>query len=401
MTHLEILLVEDDVEETSFLKQLLESFGYSVPHVVGCGKTSITMARETKPDLILMDIKSSDNGIASDECIKTQREIKQLDLPAVFLAPSTSYADEFRQKTKSTDPVSYITKPYDDFELKHVIELTVYKNDLVKEFETSENYYEAIFEHTGAATVIIEEDTTISLANSEFEKLSGYSREEIEGKKSWTEFIPEEDQEKMKEYHRLRRIDPTLAPLTYDFRFVDREGVVKNIHLDIGMIPGTQKSVGSLLDITELKQFQEALAKSEKKFRSALDNMMEGCQIIGYDWTYLYVNDAVSRQGHFNKEELLGHTMMEMYPGIEDTELFAVLRRCMGRRVSDHFDNKFIYPDGKTAWFELSIHPVSEGIFILSIDITERMKTQEEIMIKNTLLEEKIKKEQERLQRKG
>ena len=128
---------------------------------------------------------------------------------------------------------------------------------------------------------------------------------------------------------------------------------------------------------------------------------MEGCQIIGYDWTYLYVNDAVSRQGHFNKEELLGHTMMEMYPGIEDTELFAVLRRCMGERVSDHFDNKFIYPDGKTAWFELSIHPVSEGIFILSIDITERMKTQEEIMIKNTLLEEKIKKEQERLQRKG
>ena len=73
----------------------------------------------------------------------------------------------------------------------------------------------------------------------------------------------------------------------------------------------------------------------------------------------------------------------------------------MGERVSDHFDNKFIYPDGKTAWFELSIHPVSEGIFILSIDITERMKTQEEIMIKNTLLEEKIKKEQERLQRKG
>lgn len=43
---------------------------------------------------------------------------------------------------------------------------------------------------------------------------------------------------------------------------------------------------------------------------------------------------------------------------------------------------------------------MSEGIFILSIDIIERMKTQEEIMIKNTLLEEKIKKEQERLQRK-
>nr|WP_243687171.1 hypothetical protein [Methanobacterium formicicum] len=51
MTHLEILLVEDDVEETSFLKQLLESFGYSVPHVVGCGKTSITMLGKQSPIL--------------------------------------------------------------------------------------------------------------------------------------------------------------------------------------------------------------------------------------------------------------------------------------------------------------------------------------------------------------
>jgi len=57
------------------------------------------------------------------------------------------------------------------------------------EIKKSENYYKAIFEHTGAATVIIEEDTTISLANAEFERLSGYPREEIQGKRSWTEFV--------------------------------------------------------------------------------------------------------------------------------------------------------------------------------------------------------------------
>jgi PAS domain-containing protein len=47
----------------------------------------------------------------------------------------------------------------------------------------SENKYRTIFETTGTATVIIDEDMTISLANMEFERLSGYSKEEIERKK--------------------------------------------------------------------------------------------------------------------------------------------------------------------------------------------------------------------------
>ncbi|HID43126.1 MAG TPA: PAS domain S-box protein, partial [Archaeoglobaceae archaeon] len=51
-----------------------------------------------------------------------------------------------------------------------------------KKLEESEKKYRAIFENTGTAMAIIEEDTTISTVNSEFEKLSGYKKEEIEGK---------------------------------------------------------------------------------------------------------------------------------------------------------------------------------------------------------------------------
>jgi PAS domain S-box-containing protein len=123
----------------------------------------------------------------------------------------------------------------------------------------SEEKYRATFESTGTATTIVEEDTTISLVNSEFEKLSGYSKEEIEGKKSWTEFVVKDDLEKMKEYHRLRRIDEKLAPRNYEFRFIDRYGRIKNILITISMIPGTKKSVASLLDITEHKQREKEL----------------------------------------------------------------------------------------------------------------------------------------------
>jgi len=125
----------------------------------------------------------------------------------------------------------------------------------------SEARYRAVFETTGTATVIVEEDTMISLANAEFEKLSGYSREELEGKKSWTEFVVEDDLERMRTHHRLRRIDPDAAPRNYEFRFIDKWDNVRNIFLTITMIPGTEKSVASLLDITERKRAEEELKR--------------------------------------------------------------------------------------------------------------------------------------------
>ncbi|MDY9922340.1 PAS domain S-box protein [Methanobacterium sp.] len=391
MGDVKILLVGADDLATLDTKKTLKSFDYSVTYSTGIMEDIITLVHDLRPDLILMDVSEG----TDPKDIEDLKEIKKLSIPIIFL---TFHSEDVKvQKVSLTEPYRYLIKPYDVKELKYAIELEIYKNTIKNEFKETETYYKAIFEHTGTATVIIEEDTIISLANTEFENLSGYKSEEIEGKKCWTKFVDKDDLERMKEYHRLRRIDPGSAPLGYDFRFIDRRGDVKNIHLDIGMIPGTKKSVASLLDITELIKTEKALKKSEEKYRSVLDNMVEGCQVIGFNWRYLYVNDAVAKHGRFKKEELMGHTMMEMYPGIEDTDLFAVLRRCMKERSSHHFDNKFTYPDGTAGWFELRVHPVSEGIFILSIDITERVKKQEEILFKSALLEEKIKKQQEKL----
>lgn len=116
----------------------------------------------------------------------------------------------------------------------------------------------------------------------------------------------------------------------------------------------------------------------QKGKETTLDNLMEGFQLIGFDWRYLYVNDAVVKHSKYKKEELLGHTMMEKYPGIEKTPMFDLLKICMKERTSDFFENEFTYPDNSKGWFELRIQPVPEGLFILSIDISERKKAEEE-----------------------
>lgn len=132
----------------------------------------------------------------------------------------------------------------------------------------SEETYRTIFESTGTAMIILEEDTTISLANSEFVRLSSYSRGEIEGKKAWKDFIVPEDVARVMRYHVLRRKPGNEAPRNYGFRFNDRYGILKDMYVTATLLPGTRKSLISLLDITETKKAEEALKISREQLRN-------------------------------------------------------------------------------------------------------------------------------------
>ncbi|MFP4499656.1 MAG: PAS domain S-box protein [Candidatus Hydrogenedentota bacterium] len=145
--------------------------------------------------------------------------------------------------------------------------------------------------------------------------------------------------------------------------------------------------VGVQRDITQRKQAEEALRESEKRYRHVLDGMLEGCQIITPEWKYIYVNEAAARHGHKSPDELLGRTMMEVYPGIEESALCSVLGECFEERTPRRFENEFTYPDGTRGFFQLSIEPVPEGLFILSEDITERKQAEEALEHSHQLLQ--------------
>ena len=122
------------------------------------------------------------------------------------------------------------------------------------EIRRSEEQYRTIFENTGNASIIIEEDGTISLANGEFERLSGYDRDRIQGQLTCADFVKEEEREKLAEFHRQRMQKSPGVPKGYECSFVDREGNVKQVLMNMEPLPETMKCVASLLDITDRKQ---------------------------------------------------------------------------------------------------------------------------------------------------
>jgi len=128
------------------------------------------------------------------------------------------------------------------------------------ELRESEMKYRTIFENTGAATIIIEDDMTISLSNSEFAKISGFEKNEIENVKSWLDFIDEKTQRKIlngevvSDHQEFGQIPPH-----FECKLIDKDNTQKDMLCFLAAIPGSDKGVVSLADISELKEAERQI----------------------------------------------------------------------------------------------------------------------------------------------
>lgn len=147
----------------------------------------------------------------------------------------------------------------------------------------------------------------------------------------------------------------------------------------------TARAVNSI-DLERLNA-QRALKQSEQIFHSALDNMMEGCQLIGFDWKFLYINKTAEIHNRRPSADLIGKSYIESWPDIEKTEVFKKIKDCMDNRVYHVMKNEFAFSDGSKGWFDLRIQQVPEGIFILSTDITEQVLDETHNLLANEILE--------------
>ncbi|OPY86469.1 MAG: putative diguanylate cyclase YegE [Syntrophus sp. PtaU1.Bin208] len=247
--------------------------------------------------------------------------------------------------------------------------------------------YQTIFENTGNATVIFDEDTTILLANAEFEKLLHYTREETEGKKSWRDLVLEEDLERLMDYHRRRRIDPESVPQKYELKLADRHGFLHDVYMTVAMIPGTKKSVASIMDITPLKEAEKALHESETLYQTLFANA--GIAIVNLDPQayYRHVNDSYL--------EFIGYTWDELKDRQMTTEIVhpeyrGRIEKLIARQKSGAINGfieeiYFLRKDGALRWGEVRSasnrdkHGRMLSVVVAITDRTERKKTEDKL----------------------
>ena len=263
------------------------------------------------------------------------------------------------------------------------LENQIAEGKLVQEaLQESEENYRSLFENTGTATFVTEEDMTVSRVNAKCEELSGYSRDDIVGKMKTTDFIPAEELERIKKYHFGRRKKDDDIPPEYELKLVDKNGNIKNVLIQVAMIPKTKQSISSIIDITPQKQAEEELRESEERYRLLVENANEAIFII---------EDGIVKFPNFKTEEMTGYSEKELseipfiniiHPDDREMVLESRRKRLLGEKPPSIYSFRMIHKSGGELLVQINTVLIAwEGNpatinFIRDITEQKRLETQ-------------------------
>jgi len=251
-----------------------------------------------------------------------------------------------------------------------------------EELTHSEHFYQTLLENSGTATIVIEQDTTISMMNNDFTNFTGYSREEILGH-TWTMYVAEDDVDRLFLYHKTRREDPMAAPRNYEFKIRHRDGELLYVFMTIAMIPKTKQSIASMVNITERVKTEKALRDSEEMFRQLVESMNEGLGIQDRAGIISYVNDKVCKILQLPREQIVGRPSLDF---ISKRDLETWIRNVDNKDAPQSYEVTWMDREGNPVYTLVSPRPVydSQGRFMggfgVITDITAIKQLEKEVL---------------------
>ncbi len=257
---------------------------------------------------------------------------------------------------------------------RHHEDLESLVKERTAELSRAETSYRSIFHHSGSPSIIVDHDFTIAMANSKFEELTGYAREEIEGQMKWIDFIAACDRETVTRYHYTRRRTDGQVPSEYECQITDRRGRTLDIFIKVGMLPEPGRAIASLIDITSLKRTEKDLREREALYSAILEGYEGMLYFISNDYRIRFMNEnlvrAVGRDavGELCYEAL--HNRRSKCPWCVSDQVFE------GEAVRFEMRN----PNDKKWYFSVNVPiPMADGItycqaMIRDIDQRKRME---------------------------
>jgi PAS domain S-box-containing protein len=244
-----------------------------------------------------------------------------------------------------------------------------------------EPLYRTIVENTGTAIMIVAGDGTIVYANAEFEKSFGYSRSDLEGTIFWDRLPEGADRERMIRYHRIRRVEPSAAPQTYEAVLRDAAGARRSVVVTVALIPGSDRSVVSLMDITEKKRAEEALRVSEEKYRTLVEGINEVIFTLDLQGRITYMSPALERLTDYRVSDVVGEPFSRYVHPDDLPGLQASFERTLAG-AQEPYEFRVFTRDGSVHSVITSSRPLTDeshlaGLIGVLTDITERKQAEE------------------------
>lgn len=176
MARARIQIVEDERIVAFNIQNRLEEIGYVVAANVASGEEALQKATETKPDLVLMDIKLKGKVDGIDATLQIQ---SHLNIPVVYLTAYTD--DETLERAKLTAPYGYILKPFETRDLCTTIEIALHKHQIEQQLRYRERWFATTLKSIGDAVIATDRQGAVTFMNPVAETLTKWKQEEVLG----------------------------------------------------------------------------------------------------------------------------------------------------------------------------------------------------------------------------
>jgi|GEM_PF-2033642 len=377
-----ILIVEDESIVALDLRRILTRAGYAVTHIAVSGPEAIDSVKAQPPDAVLMDIGLSGdmNGITA-----SQRILGLVEIPIIYVTANSDLATV--QQAQTTNPFGYVLKPFDEREIRIVVEMALYKHRIDQEVKESRAWLGATLHSIGDAVIATDANAFVKFMNPVAESLTGWKENESIGKPLTDVFrILNEDTRQPVENPAHKALQAgRIMGLANHTLLIARDG--REIHIDDSAAPILDESgrvngvVLTFRDITEKRRAEEAV----RQLSSAIEQTADSVVITNRQGIIEYVNRAFQTITGYSKEEAIGKSPRISKSGKHDDDFYSALWKTIlsgevfrgvviNRKKNGelYYEEKTITPlrdaEGNTTHF------VSTGK-----DITERMRTEEEL----------------------
>lgn len=387
MKDIKLLIVEDEQIVSKFMEKQLTGAGYVVAGSVTTGEEAIEKVSALKPDIVLMDIKimGSMDGIETADYLR-----KNFHVPVIFLTSLSD--DESFQRAKKTEPFGYLIKPIDLKEFQRVVEMALYKNKIYKELIDTRQRFQIASEAAKTRVWELWSEGEKLIVDSELSPLYGYTHLDISTMSSdRMKFVYEEDRNFVS-----KTIQDCLYGILQNFEIEHR---IYNKNGDIGWIllrgvyvpPENSKPariIGSATDITERKNYEEAIRKSEEKFRKIFESSGIGIATLAPDGHFSKINSSFCDILGYTETELIGMNFRNItHPG--DIEKSLELTKELLKNESlegKSLEKRYLHKSGDLVWALTTISLIRDidnkpQFFIAQVqDITKRKKFEEQLI---------------------
>lgn len=381
-TPIRVLIVEDHAADREQLDELLAQSSHPI-YEVRCADrlaSALELLRDHPFDLILLDSELPDSqGMDSIGRLQAQAP----DVPIIVLGGPND--ESMAMRAVQTGVQDYLIKGQVDGRiLMRSIRYALERKKVERRCQAAERRYRTIFENSAVAIMVVDKEGRLVSWNQFTEHLLGMGKDDLLARDVRSLYPSSEWQRLCAMNLRRRGMQHHM-----ETKMIRGDGEIIDVDISLSVVQdsdeGISGSVGVVRDITERRHMEEALRKSERRFRQVVENAREWIWEVDADGLYTYASPVVEKILGYKVEEILGkkHLYDFFHPDEVESLRSESIEIFERKDVFSEFQARCVRKDGVVVWLLRSGVPILDrdgrllGYRGADADITERMRTHE------------------------